>query len=106
MLLASWASNVLSEPDVAKPELVALATDAMKQEFGEDVWRSLFTRDEFARLKAHFSGLNVALAKRRKAVQPGFRISPAQADNLTLFRNGVTNGYWIRLARMLSKVAF
>jgi hypothetical protein len=78
----------------------------MKQEFGEDVRPCLFSRDEFARLEAHFSERNEALAERRKAVQPGFAISPVRADDLTLFRDGVTNRYWIRLGHMLSKIAF
>ncbi len=106
MSLASWAANVLSEPGVAKPELVALTTECMKREFGDDVRPCLFTHEEFNLLRDHFSGLNDRLAERRNAVQPDLIVSPARSGDLTLFRNNVNNAYWIRLGRMLVQAAF
>lgn len=99
--LASWAANTLSEPKVAKPELVALATESLRQAFGEDVRPCLFTRKEFDLLQDHFAGLNNELVARRKAIQPDFTMSPARADDLTVFRDGIQSAYWIRLSRML-----
>lgn len=106
MSLASWAANVLSEPRVAKAELVALTTECLKREFGDDVRPCLFTHEEFHLLQDHFAGLNDTLAERRRAVQPDLVISPARPSDLTLFRNNINNAYWIRLARMLVQAAF
>ncbi len=36
-----------------------------------------------------------------KPVQPDFAISPAQARELTLFRNEIQSAFWVRLGRML-----
>jgi hypothetical protein len=99
--LASWAANILSEPKVATPELVALATKAVQQEAGKDVRSCVFTRAEFDLLRDYFSDRNAEFAERRKAVQPGFVISQAQAQDLTLFRNDIRSTFWVELARLL-----
>lgn len=99
--LASFSANILSEPRVAKRALVESAAEALKAEFGEDVKPCLFTREEFRALKAHFDACNDRLAQRRAVVQPGFALSEASKDGLTLFRNELPSPYWVRLCRRL-----
>lgn len=99
--LASWAANILSDPDVAPPWLIAKATEAMWLEFGQDVKPCLFTRAEFRLLKEHFDARNQVLQRRRAPYQPGFTLPPASAEHLTLFRNEISGPYWLRVSRRL-----
>lgn len=99
--LASWASNVLSEPKIAPPWLVARATQLLKQEKGEDVVPCLFSRGEFDTLRAYFDVKNETLHQRRQPWQPEFRISPPDGSRITLFRNEVPLNFWVQIARGL-----
>lgn len=103
MSLASWAANILSAPRPAPAHLVRLAAEILKEEYGDDVKPTLFTREEFRRLKDHFDPLNEELNRRLAGVQPDFRLSPASADGLTLFREDVKLPYWIRFNRWFVK---
>lgn len=102
--LASWASNILSEPYAAPDWMVEMASEAMKLEFGETTKPCLFTREEFRALKDHFDGRNEVLRQRRLAVQPDFAVTPATAQGLTLFRNEVTSAFWVRMGRRMAHV--
>jgi hypothetical protein len=104
--LASWSANILSEPRVAKRELIEQATEALKAEFGAGVKPCLFTREEFRALKEHFDASNDRLAERRAAVQPGFALSEASRDGLSLFRNELPSAYWVRMCRRLVELSF
>jgi hypothetical protein len=100
MSIAAWVANLLAEPKVAPPWLVQRCTNVLHLEKGDDIKPCLFTQDEFARLKTHFDAANAKLRERRQAVQPDFQISPADASKITLFRNGLTQAYWIKMLRV------
>jgi hypothetical protein len=99
--LASWASNVLSEPYVAPGWLVLMATEAMKAEFGEKVKPCLFTREEFHELRAHYDARNEELRQRRAPYQPDFKMTEASTAGLTLFRNEIPSSFWVRMGRRM-----
>ncbi|SPF81810.1 hypothetical protein [Pseudoprimorskyibacter insulae] len=102
MSLASWAGNILSEPYAAPDWLVAMATEAMRAEFGDKVKPCLFTREEFRALKDHYDTRNEDLRKRRAPYQPDFKLTPATPDGLTLFRNEVPSSFWVRMGRRMA----
>lgn len=101
MPLASWAANILTEPRLAPAWLVKRAGEVLKEEQGDDIKTCLFTKEEFNILKTHFDQCNEGLRKRRLAVQPEFRISPASLQGLTLFRDEVPGSFWVRFCRSL-----
>ncbi|WP_212769933.1 hypothetical protein [Thalassovita mangrovi] len=100
--LASWAANMLSDPDPAPTELVDRMGRVLRQQYGEDVNPCLFTRAEFDRLKTHFDLRNAELAKRRAPVQPGFAITPASAEGVTMFRDDIKGKFWLTAGRSLT----
>lgn len=97
--IAAWAANILSEPKIAPPWLVQRCTDVLHVEKGQDVKACLFTIDEFNRLKAHFDAANATLRSRRLPTQPDFELSPADPCKIAMFRNNLTQTFWIRIAR-------
>lgn len=101
MALAGWAANVLYAPYAAPSWLVSLATDVLRSEFGSKVQTCLFTRKEFYALKTHFQSRNAELVQRRSALQPEFDLTPVRADQLTLFRDDITQMFWVHLGRRL-----
>ncbi len=100
--LASWAANMLSDPDPAPPELVKRMGQVLRQQYGADVNPCLFTRAEFDRLKTHFDVRNAELAKRRAPVQPGFAITTANAEAVSLFRDDIKGKFWLAAGRSLT----
>ena len=99
MALGSWTANLLAEPKPAPSWLVESTSRLLHEEFGEGIKTCLFTKEEFRRLKDHFDAKNELLAARRAKVQQGFRITPASADGLTLFRNDIGASFWLKAAR-------
>lgn len=102
--LAGWAANILSEPHVAPRGLIRQIEKVMREEFGDDVRPCIFSRDEFNRLNTHFEAKNKELKARRAAVQPDFSITSANPDGVSLFRNNVSNLFWVKLCREMIKV--
>ncbi|ETX26664.1 hypothetical protein, partial [Roseivivax isoporae] len=102
MSLASWAANMLAEPQVAPPWLVDEVTKLLRREHGDEVSPCLFTRAEFQTLKMHFDARNGHLAARRAAAQPGFSLKPADEDRLDLFRNDLGGQFWLKVARRVT----
>jgi len=101
--LAGWAANILAEPQIAPDWLVDLATRAIHAEYGGNVRPCLFTRDEFTRLARHFTARNAALETRRAPHQPGFALTPASAEGLTLFRHEISSACWVLITRTMVK---
>jgi hypothetical protein len=101
--LAGWAANILAEPQIAPDWLVDLATTAIHAEYGARVRPCLFTRDEFTRLARHFTARNAALEARRARHQPGFALTPASAEGLTLFRHEISSACWVLITRAMVK---
>lgn len=99
--LAGWAANILSEPRPAPPHLIRRIEKILRDNYGENVRPCIFSRDEFNRLSAHFEAKNKTLQARRAAVQPDFAITPANPDEITLFRNDIKNTFWVQLCRTL-----
>ena len=100
--LASWAANLIAEPKAAPSWLIKKTTKALRVEFGEDIRPCLFSREEFAALKDHFSICNARLEQRRAAVQPGFALQPADAKGLKPFRDDILGSYWLRCAQWIA----
>ena len=100
MSLASYAANILAEPKFAPMWLVNKTAHALRQEYGSGVKPCLFTRQEFATLKAHFDPLNRKLAQHPVAQRCGFALDPFDAGGITLFREDLSVAFWVRLAQM------
>ncbi|MEY8842034.1 hypothetical protein AB9K41_23645 [Cribrihabitans sp. XS_ASV171] len=100
LTLASYAANILAEPEPAPMWLVNKTTHALRQEIGGSVKPCLFTRAEFARLKEHFDPLNAELAQHPAAQRNGFRLAPFAPHGVNLFREDLTTAFWVRVARM------
>ena len=101
--LASWAANILSEPQIAPNWLIWRAETFLRQEYGAKARHCLFTRAEFDRLKDHFEPLNAELARRRAPWQPDFAMTPANRDTLSLFREDIGVTFWLQFCRNLAQ---
>lgn len=101
--LAGWAANILSEPHMAPRGLVRQIETVLREAFGDDVRPCIFSRAEFNRMNTHFAAKNKELEARRAALQPDFAITPANPDGVSLFRNNVTNAFWVKFCRELLK---
>lgn len=100
--LASMCANMLCEPAKASPAVLELATRILRQLVPDALENTcIFSCAEFEQLAAHFAPSNAALEARRSAWQPDFRLSPADAKSVTLFRDTLPGGYWLHLARTL-----
>ncbi len=99
--LASWVSNIMTEPVRAPDWLLAHATQAFEDECEKPLRPCLFTQFEFARIKDHFAPLNARLEERRRPVQPDFAMSVPDGAPITLYRNQVQSPIWSKLARYL-----
>lgn len=100
--LATWAANILAEPQAAPPWLLDLTSQICGEKFGAGHRGSIFTRDEFQTLSEHFGNLNRILARRRHILQPEFQITPPRPDHITHFRNHMDGDMWMRLAREMA----
>lgn len=100
MSLVSYAASIIAEPKFPPMWLVDKAAHALRQEYGAGVKPCLFTRAEFATLKAHFDALNQTLAQHPVAQRTGFALDPFEPRGINLFREELTTALWVRLARM------
>lgn len=96
--LAVWAAAELAGPGrgPVPPALVAAAAAALSAEFGT-ARSSIFTREEAARLAAHFNPLNRALAARIGRLQPGFALPELGPEPGAVHREDLTPAFWARL---------
>jgi hypothetical protein len=97
--LASWIANILSEPRVASPRLVEIASSCLRSEYSTGVKTSIFTRSEYDRLFNHFAKLNKSLNLRlAERIHPCSLID-VEANPSTIFRDQVKSSLWIRMAK-------
>ena len=99
--LSAWAANRVSAPRIARPALVALATEAFAAEFGADARSTLFTAGEAAAIRERFEPGNRALEARYRAVDPAFSLAPVALRDGLVPRDQVSGTFWLRLAREL-----
>lgn len=103
--LAAWSANVLAEPQKAPPWLIEMTLSVLQNQFGEGMKPCLFTREEFARLEAHFVARNTALYARLPEHLAEFRISGMGVGDHNVFRQRVNADFWQRCGRRLAKMA-
>jgi hypothetical protein len=99
--LASWIANILSEPRVATPGLVDIASSCLINEFGPGTQTSIFTRDEYNALFRHFDKLNSHLNHRFSMQCPSSSFIAAEARANTIYRDQVSCSLLIRIARKI-----
>jgi hypothetical protein len=99
--LASWAANLIAEPEVAPVSLVERSAAQLKALYGENMRSCLFSKPEFERLDAWSGESNAALAERVAAVQPGFRLENPDRSAITHYRDSVSGDFWIAYCRSL-----
>ena len=102
--LSAWAANRVSAPRIAQPELVALATEAFTEEFGEGARSTLFTAGEAAAIRECFEPANRALEARYRAVDPTFAMAPVALRDGLVQRDRIPETFWLRIARRLHAV--
>lgn len=104
--LPTWAALALLHDGVA-PEgdnglaLVAALATAMDLEYGAGRPSTIFTRNEQAKLDAHFAPLNVALSARISCDQDRPALNRAPVADDALYREDLSGAFWVRAARRI-----
>ncbi|MCX7568054.1 hypothetical protein OS189_17055 [Sulfitobacter sp. F26169L] len=99
--LATWLSNIMTEPVRPPQWLVNHATKAFEEICPKPFRPCLFSGAEFNTLATHFRPLNDRLRERRKALQPDFAITQPVSKEITLFRHQVPITVSNRVIRLL-----
>lgn len=103
--LATFTAASLSQPGLLTGTLVGLMQEALRQSFGPDRRSTLFTRDEVARLEEVFAPMNAALSARVALYQPGFAMGPMLGSGAAVWREDLTEEFWITTCRLLERGA-
>jgi hypothetical protein len=96
-----WAAFAVAGGRAPDEELHRAAEQAFALEFGEGRMSCVFTREEIARIGAHFAPSNERVAAALRRVQPEFTLTPRAWGDDTIHREDVTTDYFARLARRL-----
>lgn len=106
MPLASYMANSLAAPRRASRGLVEMAQRVLQRTNGDiPIRSSIFVRQEFDALAAHFEACNARLAQRRAEVQPGFHLAAADPSDITHFRDSLRAFTWFQFAKELAEHA-
>ncbi len=97
--LAVWAANVVTAPRTMTPKLLSLADKELKNEFGENIKTTLFTRNEIAQYSKIFEPLNRALERKTLPIQTNFHMAPVSIDANRIDRAKIGGTYWVKYMR-------
>lgn len=100
--IPAWAAQVVAGGVPPSSRILLATQEAFAIEYPGQRPSCIFTRDEIARLTAHFETSNNRLAEQVSAVQPNWGLTATRPASDMLFREDVRDGYWIRVARRLA----
>lgn len=103
--LATFTANRLARPDAPPDGLVSFMEEAVQRHFGEGLRTCLLTREEVQELDRVFSPMNAALIQRISPYQPGFSIAPMLDQGADLFREDLSEAFWVDVCRNLEGLA-
>ncbi len=103
--LASWAASQIAAPYPASASLVALADAALREELGESITTTLYTRAEEMRVLTRYAPRNARFVETISPSNPGFAITAKTIRQEKVYREDISQKFWVRVARRLHAVA-
>lgn len=99
--LSFWAARMVTAGQPITPELMAVVTEAVHRQFGEDCRTTIFSTAELRAVIKHFSAANRRFVERVAEVQPEFSLPPSRLTENHVDRGQLNAGFWMRVARMV-----
>jgi hypothetical protein len=103
--LASWAASQIAAPYPASTGLVAMADAALREELGETIKTTLYTRAEEMRVLTRYAPLNARFVETISPSNPGFAITAKATRQAKVYREDISQKFWLRVARRLHTAA-
>lgn len=99
--LATWVAAHVLQSSTFRPWLVNTARETLEDIGRAGVKTTIFTRDEYRRLRDVFTPLNEAFNSHEAALGTGMEIGAFPDEAGLTFRDALTPAYWVSLSRRL-----
>ena len=99
--LMTWVASRILEGKPLRPWLVKAARQALVEHLGREAKTSVFSKQEHVAIIDTFRERNLELEKAEQALGYPVKIGPFLNDDEIVFRNDLSQEFWIRLSRTL-----